>query len=69
MPKMGRGDDMSRTSAQEKYDAANMAYQTIKIRRDLLEQFKSICKARGDKVNTILREAIEAYVKKYGTDA
>lgn len=56
---------MARTQAQEKYDAANMAYQTVKVKRDLLEKFKSACAARGDKVNTVLREAMERYVKRY----
>lgn len=45
-----------------KYDAANMAYQTIKIRKSVLEEFKAICKQRGDRVNTVLREAIEDYI-------
>ena len=56
---------MARTQAQEKYDSVNMAYQTVKIKRETLEKFKAICAARGDKVNTILREAIEQYVKKF----
>ena len=59
------GDRMARTQAQEKYDAANMAYQTVKVKRDLLEKFKAACAARGDKVNTVLREAMERYVKRY----
>ena len=57
---------MARTQAQEKYDAANMAYQTIKVKRELLDNFKAVCAARGDKVNTVLRECMEEYVDKYG---
>lgn len=49
-------------AAADKYDAANMAYQTVKVRRQLLDDFKSSCAARGDRVNTVLREAMENYV-------
>lgn len=40
-----------------------MAYQTIKVRRELLEEFRAACARRGDKINTVLREAMEAYVR------
>lgn len=43
------------------WDAVNMAYQTVKVRREILEAFRAACAARGDKVNTVLREAMEAY--------
>lgn len=43
------------------WDAANMAYQTVKVRREILDEFRAACAARGDKVNTVLREAMEAY--------
>lgn len=52
----------SQRAAADKWDAANMAYQTVKVRRDLLDSFKAACAARGDKVNTVLREAMENYV-------
>ena len=45
-----------------KWDNENMAYQTIKVRRELLEEFRETCAARGDKVNTVLREAMEKYI-------
>lgn len=45
-----------------KWDKENMAYQTVKVRRDLLDAFKAACQARGDKVNTVLREAMEKYI-------
>lgn len=50
-------------AAADKWDAANMAYQTIKVKKKLLEDFKSACAFRGDKVNTVLREAMEKYVE------
>ena len=39
-----------------------MAYQTIKVRRDLLDAFRATCAARGERVNTVLREAMQRYV-------
>ena len=53
----------ARRKARDKWDAANMAYQTVKVNKVLLESFREVCKARGDKVNTVLRRAMEAYVQ------
>lgn len=47
--------------ANQKWDSENMAYQTIKVKRALLDDFKASCAARGDKVNTVLRQAMEDY--------
>ena len=54
----------SKRASNDKWDKGNMAYQTVKVRRELLEDFKTACADRGDKVNTVLREAIEDYVSK-----
>lgn len=53
--------------ANQKWDAENMAYQTIKVKKTLLEDFKAACAARGDKVNTVLRQAMEEYTYKGGS--
>ena len=57
---------MPRTEAQKradaKYKASTMAQQNIAIRRETLEQFKTLAAENGDKVNTVLREAIESYI-------
>ena len=62
-----RGDEMAVSEAQrranQKWDAENMAYQTVKVRRDLLEAFRETCAANGDRVNTVLRQAMEEYIK------
>ena len=50
--------------AQRRYDAANMTYQTVKVSKALLTAFKAACAANGDKVNTVLRLAMEDYVKR-----
>lgn len=55
--------------ANQKWDAENMAYQTIKVKKTLLEDFKAACAARGDKVNTVLRQAMEDYTYKEGNEA
>ena len=49
-------------AARDKWDRENMAYQTVKVSRRLLDDFKAACAARGDKVNTVLRQAMENYV-------
>lgn len=48
--------------ANQKWDADNMAYQTIKVRKELLEAFRAACAERGDKINTVLRQAMEHYI-------
>ena len=53
----------AKKKAKLKYDNANMAYQTVKLKRATLEEFRRIVQANGDKVNTILRQAIENYIK------
>lgn len=52
----------AKRKSNEKWDRENMAYQTVKVRRELLEQFKETCAERGDRVNTVLREAMENYI-------
>ena len=60
---------MAKTELQkayrDKWDAKNMSYQTVKVRKELLEDFRSACAASGDKVNTVLRGAMEQYVEAY----
>ena len=53
---------MARKPAQDKWDAANMASQNVRVRRELLENFKAACVARGDAVNGVLRQAMIDYI-------
>ena len=46
----------------KKYDSENMAYQTVKVRRELLEEFRQCVQDNGDKVNTVLKNAMEKYI-------
>ena len=54
----------AKKASNAKWDSENMAYQTVKVRRQLLEEFRAACAARGDKVNTVLREAMEDYINR-----
>ena len=58
----------AKRASNEKWDAKNMAYQTVKVSKSLLADFKSACAARGDRVNTVLREAMERYVSESDID-
>ena len=52
----------AKRASNSKWDAKNMAYQTVKVSKPLLERFRAACSVRGDRVNTVLREAMEHYV-------
>ena len=49
--------------ASKKWDDANMQYQTIKINKELLQEFKQVVQARGERVNTVFKEFIERYIQ------
>ena len=55
----------AKRASNAKWDAANMAYQTVKVNKALLEAFRAAVAANGDKVNTVLREAMEAYIAEH----
>lgn len=52
----------AKRASNDRWDAKNMAYQTVKVSKSLLDDFKAACAARGDRVNTVLRMAMERYV-------
>ncbi len=52
----------AKRASNEKWDRENMAYQTVKVPKALLEEFRAAVAARGDKVNTVLRQAMENYI-------
>lgn len=55
----------AKRKSNDKWDAVNMAYQTVKVRRELLEEFRETVQANGDKVNTVLRKAMEDYIQQH----
>lgn len=52
----------NKRASNARWDKENMAYQTVKVRKELLDEFRETCKLRGDRVNTVLREAMESYI-------
>lgn len=54
----------AKKASNAKWDSQNMAYQTVKVNKNLLKEFKEACARRGDRVNTVLREAMEDYIKR-----
>ena len=48
--------------AADRWDAKHMVYQTIKVKKTLLDNFKNACAVRGDRVNTVLCASMEQYV-------
>lgn len=55
----------SQKKARDKWDKENMAYQSVKVRKELLTEFKAAVAARGEKVNTVLTRAMEEYVARF----
>ena len=54
----------AKRKSNDKWDSENMTYQTVKVRKELLADFRAACAARGEKVNTVLREAMVNYIEK-----
>ena len=46
----------------KKWDDEHMAYQTVKVYKTLLADFKATCASRGDRVNTVMRLTMQNYV-------
>ena len=59
---------MARTKHQDKYDEQHYVFQSVKVRRQLRDDFKAACAERGDKVNTVLRRCMERYVEETAAD-
>ena len=51
--------------SNKKYDDAHMAYQTVKLKRETLEEFRQLVQRNGDKVNTVIRQGIERYIEEH----
>lgn len=58
----------AKRASNDRWDRENMAYQTVKVNRALLEEFKAKAAARGEKVNTILRQAMENYIAEHSEE-
>lgn len=59
----------ARRRGNDKWDSENMSYQTVKVRKELLEEFRETVRANGDRVNTVLKNAMEDYIKTHSLHA
>ena len=55
----------AKRACNDRWDKDNMAYQTVKVSKALLQEFRETVAEQGDKVNTVLRQAMEDYVEKH----
>ncbi len=49
-------------SRQARWDAEHMTTVAIRVRKEIFTAFRAACTARGEKVNTVLKQAMEAYI-------
>lgn len=52
-------------AAANKWDSANMAVVTCKVKCDLADAFKAACRATGETPNAVLRETMIAYISEH----
>jgi len=50
---------------RDKYDKAHFVYRSVKVKKELLADFLAACKERGERPNTVMRQAMEKYVEAY----
>lgn len=55
----------AKRAGNDRWDKENMAYQTVKVSKALLQEFRETVAEQGDKVNTVLREAMENYIEEH----
>ena len=55
----------AKRASNDRWDRDNMAYQTVKVSKALLQEFRVTVAQQGDKVNTVLRQAMEDYIEKH----
>ena len=56
----------AKRASNDRWDKENMAYQTVKVPKALLQEFREAVAANGDRVNTVLRQAMEDYIARHG---
>lgn len=66
------GDNMPLSEAKKrsnaKWDAANMAVVSVKMRKDLAAQLTAAAKANGTTRNAVLLAAAREYIRTHSTD-
>ena len=52
----------AKKASNKKYDDEHMAYQTVKVNKELLQRFRQAVQDRGERVNTVFKEFMERYI-------
>lgn len=52
----------ARKKANAKWDAANMATLAVRVKKDMADQFRAYCAAKGVTVNTELRDYVQSCI-------
>nr|DAT62619.1 MAG TPA: plasmid partition protein ParG-helix-helix, dimer, DNA binding, CELL [Caudoviricetes sp.] len=56
----------AKRKSNNKWDKENMVVLSCKVRKEYADRVRACCAANGDTVNSILREALDAYLKEKG---
>ena len=56
----------AKRKSNNKWDKENMVVLSCKVRKEYADRVRACCAANGDTVNSILREAMYAYMKEKG---
>ena len=56
----------AKKEANKAWDKANMTNLCCRVRKEYADRVRACCAANGDTVNSILREALDAYMKEKG---
>ena len=55
----------AKKASNAEWDGKNMSYQTVKVRKEILQDFRAAVAANGDRVNTVLKDAMVDYIKRH----
>lgn len=56
----------AKRKSNNKWDKENMVVLSCKVRKEYADRVRACCAANGDTVNSILREALDAYLEEKG---
>lgn len=55
----------AKRKANNKWDADNMKAVGCRVRSDIAEEFHALCRENGTTANSVLKNAVQEYIKKY----
>lgn len=56
----------AKRKSNNKWDKENMVVLSCKVRKEYADRVRACCAANGDTVNSILRDALDAYLEEKG---